>query len=830
MANYGTIRGISSSAGYAVGLDAGSLLTNSAGGYIGAAYGVGVFTGNPAAVANSGVIADGIFLQAGGSVVNGNSGSTGGLITEIESPVLSDLIGDQAIDVSGAAGTVTNYGTIAADNGTGIRLQGGGTVRNNQHSALISGADIGVGIGAAGAVVNRGTILASGDSGLGLSLKNSFNHTVTNSGTITGAGGTAVVFGAGNDRLIVDNGGRFNGIVSGGGGTNEIDFNKTGTVGLAPEYVGFSTVRLGNGAPDALTVTAAAFTGLAANTITIDGGNSGNTITAALPAIDRLALNGGVGTDSFSLSAQTLANTAVAGGLGADNVVVTTPGTVALGGLSGVESIALSSAGKDTLVLHDANFSGVNGRTITVTGSNAGNTMAASLPASDKLVLRGGSGADTFSLSATTLAAARISGGAGSDRLVLTGGGTVRAGGVNGVETYRLANGAVETLTLGDGNFAAVTGNTILVLGGSAGNTVNAAAVSAAHPVVFVGGAGRDSLTGGAGADTFKMNPANLGASDRLRGGAGSDRLVLLSAGAIVASGVAGIETIALSSAAKNTLTLTGANFSGVAGRTITVDGGNAGDTITAAVPGVDKLVLHGGSGGDRFDLSATTLAGARVTGGPGTDRLVVTTAGALAAGGISGVETYVLANGGADSLILVTGNFAGVSGNAITVVGASAGNRISEASVAPANLVTMKGGAGVDTLIAGRHAIMTANGGADLFELTTPGTSASPDRNRVTDFSHAQGDKLAFSDAGFHLGLPKAGTTPKVLPAGLFSPRANGTFDKPGERFAYDKATGRLYFDADGSGAKDQHQLVASLGTLSSHPTLSAAALFFVA
>ena len=269
VANYGTIRGISTRRlrGRS---RRGRPVTNSAGGYIGAAYGVGVFTGNPAAVANSGVIADGIFLQAGGSVVNGNSGSTGGLITEINHSSCPIYIGDQAIDVSGAAGTVTNYGTIAADNGTGIRLQGGGTVRNNQHSALISGADIGVGTGAAGAVVNRGTILASGDGGLGLSLKNSFNHTVINSGTITGAGGTAVAFGAGNDRLIVDNGGRFNGIVSGGGGTNEIDFNKTGRC-LASEYVGFSTVRLGSGAPDALTVTAAAFTGLAANTITIDG-------------------------------------------------------------------------------------------------------------------------------------------------------------------------------------------------------------------------------------------------------------------------------------------------------------------------------------------------------------------------------------------------------------------------------------------------------------------------------------------------------------------------------------------------------------------------------
>ena len=94
-------------------------------------------------MANSGTIADGMFLQAGGKVVNGNSGLTGGLITEIESPALSGVIGEEAIDVSGATGTVINYGTVAADNGTAIRLQAGGTVRNSQHSALIFGADTG---------------------------------------------------------------------------------------------------------------------------------------------------------------------------------------------------------------------------------------------------------------------------------------------------------------------------------------------------------------------------------------------------------------------------------------------------------------------------------------------------------------------------------------------------------------------------------------------------------------------------------------------------------------------------------------------------------------
>jgi Ca2+-binding RTX toxin-like protein len=505
---------------------------------------------------------------------------------------------------------------------------------------------------------------------------------------------------------------------------------------------------------------------------------------------------------------------------------VTNAGTAVLSGVSGVETIALSNGGANTLVLHDANFGGVTGRKITVLDGNAGDTVTAALLVGDTVALHGGSGNDSFFFAAAGLTAAdSVQGGGGSDRLVLTVGGTAQLSGVNGVETYRLANVAADTVTLGDGNFAGISGTAITVVAGNAGDTVNAAAVGAGHRVVFVGGGGRDIFTGGAGADTVEVSASNLGAADRLRGGAGNDRLVLLGAGAVTVTGVAGIETIVLSSAAKNTLALTDANFSGVSGRTVTVTSGNDGDTITAILPAKDKLVLHGGTGNDSFDLSASTLAAAKVTGGQGVDRLVVTTPGALAAAGVSGVETYVLADGGADSLTLVTGNFAGITGNAITVVGGNTGNRISEAAVA-ADLVTMKGGAGSDTLITGPHAVMTGGGSSDLFEFTSPGTSAGADRNTVTDFAHGT-DKLGLSNAGFHLGLAKGGATPRLLPAALFSPKANGTFDKPSERFAYDAGAGRLYFDADGNGASHSRQLVA---TLAGHPAVTAGDLFFVA
>ena len=59
-----------------------------------------------------------------------------------------------------------------------------------------------------------------------------------------------------------------------------------------------------------------------------------------------------------------------------------------------------------------------------------------------------------------------------------------------------------------------------------------------------------------------------------------------------------------------------------------------------------------------------------------------MTTPGAVRAGGVSGVATYVLGNGGHDSLTLTNANFAGVAGHAITVDGGNKGNTLSEAGV----------------------------------------------------------------------------------------------------------------------------------------------------
>ena len=59
-----------------------------------------------------------------------------------------------------------------------------------------------------------------------------------------------------------------------------------------------------------------------------------------------------------------------------------------------------------------------------------------------------------------------------------------------------------------------------------------------------------------------------------------------------------------------------------------------------------------------------------------------------------------------------------------------------------------------------------------------------------------------------------------------MFSTQTNGAFDNSAARFAYNATAGALYYDAQGNTAGSSRELVA---TLTNHPTLAAAGLFFV-
>ncbi|MFI4948001.1 MAG: beta strand repeat-containing protein, partial [Alphaproteobacteria bacterium] len=423
-----------------------------------------------------------------------------------------------------------------------------------------------------------------------------------------------------------------------------------------------------------------------------------------------------------------------------------------------------------------------------------------------------------------------------------------------GVGTYTLVPGtpAAVTAELDALTFTPAYGSTTRTTdfymlasdGGTASGNTATSVVAAPGTTYTLLTTGADTVTASSAKPTIVALKNTLSAGDHINGGGGT---LVLSGGSafnlaapatmtniasIIAQEGAGdtAQTVTLR-AGLNTIVTVKSDTSGDPSPGITIIGaansdiinlGNGHDTVTLGA----GEVANGGSGNDTFKLTAAASPMATVVGGLGSDRLVLTTAGAVSIGGVSGVEKIKLASGAANTLTLTNANFAGVSGNTITVAGGATGNTLSEAGVWAADKAVLVGGAGADTLIAGRNATMTGGAGADVFEFTTAGSTVTPDKNKVTDFAHGT-DKLTFSDIGFGLGLAGATSTPKALPAALFSGQANGTFDAGNtiERFAYNASTGQLIYGANGSASGS----LLTVATLTGHPMVTASDLYFV-
>lgn len=598
-------------------------------------------------------------LLAGGRITNGSAADTSALISGGDGEGLSfGELGGTGL------GTLVNFGTVSSSGFVGVDLGGpDGRVTNGSSTdtaALITGFGDGV-------RVLRGT------------------GTVSNFGTITGtvAGGDGVI-GAYGAPLHLTNGSRTStqALISGtyainaAAGSVITNFATITGIGTGGEALDLRGGTIVNGAA---TSTAALLqgdfvgvslsgAGQVANFGQIGGGGAGILLAAGGSVVngsssDKTALigNGIDGVDVSGAGAVTITNFGtiagvassilfgdgadelivepgarfigtVDGGAGTDTANFVGGGTLAIGNFSGFEDFALAAASADTLRLTDANFADVTGATITVVGGGSGDTVnAAALTGSNVVHLIGGGGNDTFDFSAASLSAGdTVAGGGGSDRLVMTTAGTIDAAGVSGVETFTLANGGANALTLTNANFAGVTGSRITVKGGSGGNTVNADAVTGSNEIVLIGGAGQDVFTGSHGPDdVFEFSAANLAPTDTVAAGSGTDDLLMTTAGTINLAGISGVETYRLTNGGANQLTLANANFSHVNAFKITVEGGNGGNTLdAAAVTGTNAVVLVGGAGADVL----TAAQHATMTGGAGADIFALTTPGALAA------------------------------------------------------------------------------------------------------------------------------------------------------------------------------------------------------
>jgi Ca2+-binding RTX toxin-like protein len=138
----------------------------------------------------------------------------------------------------------------------------------------------------------------------------------------------------------------------------------------------------------------------------------------------------------------------------------------------------------------------------------------------------------------------------------------------------------------------------------------------------------------------------------------------------------------------------------------------------------------------------------------------------------------------------------------------------------------TLTGGAGADIFFAGGKTKMTGHGGANRF------TFADIGANTITDFAASASNMIVLRDSGFNLGIDEGlGTgSAKHLAASVFVANSTGSFTTTGQRFAYNKTTGALRYDKDGSGGSFSASTVV---VLSGHPSLSAGTsgkIFFIA
>ena len=330
-----------------------------------------------------------------------------------------------------------------------------------------------------------------------------------------------------------------------------------------------------------------------------------------------------------------------------------------------------------------------------LTLSDAGNTVDASTVSSDYFTIYGGAGKDT------------VLGGTGVDYLF----------GGAGDDTLR-GNAGADQLRGDEGND---------LLDGGAGNDM------------LVGGAGKDTMRGGAGDDALVIaSSADVTAGEIYDGGDGTDRLLIqgtddFDVRTFAMTSIEGLDSTylihikATNAQLGSFKTLGAANYVLTEGGTITFKGNVAAGTFFGAIFTMSDL-------GNTLDFRGATLDKVAINGGAGNDT--------------------AWASGGNDNFGLLGGNDTayGLGGN--DLINGGAGNDRLDGGEGDDILFggdgtdTLIGGAGNDTFGGGSGAdVQTGGAGADGFVFSGFDLAASRSAtDRITDFSHAEGDRIDVS------------------------------------------------------------------------------------
>jgi Ca2+-binding RTX toxin-like protein len=319
-----------------------------------------------------------------------------------------------------------------------------------------------------------------------------------------------------------------------------------------------------------------------------------------------------------------------------------------------------------------------------------------------------------------------LQGGNGADTL---NGGT-------GIDTadYNGAAGVYVDLTSGQGFYGEAAGDVLTSVENVQGTTgYGDSLYGSADANVLSGYGGDDTLVGRDGNDTLNGMDGN----DFLQGGNGADSL----------NGGAGIDTIDYNGAAGVTVNLTTGLGSGGEAQGDVISGvenvqGTSGYN-DVLIGSADANVLSGYGGADTIDGQAgnDTLYGMDgndiLRGGLGADTI----------NGGAGIDTAMYsesASGVAINLGAGTGAGGSAAGDVLVGIENVYGSAYNDALLGGSDANTLVGGAGNDVLagLAGQDTL-AGGAGADRFTYGSIGQSLVASADRITDFSHAQGDRI---------------------------------------------------------------------------------------
>jgi Ca2+-binding RTX toxin-like protein len=312
------------------------------------------------------------------------------------------------------------------------------------------------------------------------------------------------------------------------------------------------------------------------------------------------------------------------------------------------------------------------------------------------------------------------------------------------------------------------------------------------------GGMGNDLLIGGTGNDILNGGPDN----DTMRGGAGNDTYVVNSASDVVdesAPGSGGFDTVqsALSVNLGDTAHYRGAveriQLFGAASASAT---GNGLANILDGSLSSGANLLGGLKGNDIYIVGNGDIADELRAGSTGIDTVQSST--------ISVNLTDAIHYKGLLENIRLLGTLA-INGRGNALANAITGNDRGNVLFGNAGNDILRGLAGNDTLIGGPGIDRLAGGTQnDSFVFNSPLTPAN--RDAISDFSHRD-DTVVLENAIF-----------KGMGSGTLSPiyfHVGGQAHDPDDHIIYNKATGALFYDSDGTGSHAQ----ILFATLTNHP-----------